>query len=85
MILKTTLTRKGKKVAKCIDRLSKKLRLTQKFLNYLNYYTAQEMRIILKYVKKHHSILDAGGGFGRLSIPLAKLGFSVTLLTFQKI
>jgi 2-polyprenyl-3-methyl-5-hydroxy-6-metoxy-1,4-benzoquinol methylase len=42
------------------------------------------MKIILKYAKKRHSILDAGGGFGRISIPLVKLWFSVTLLDISE-
>jgi ubiquinone/menaquinone biosynthesis C-methylase UbiE len=74
------LTPKGRRLAKLMRKLAKKFKVTENLLNFLNYYTEKEVKIILKYAKKYDSILDAGGGFGRLAIPLAKLGFSLTLL-----
>lgn len=47
---------------------------------YYGYYTEREMKILTKYLPKRGKILDAGGGVGRLSIPLAKLGYNVTLI-----
>jgi 2-polyprenyl-3-methyl-5-hydroxy-6-metoxy-1,4-benzoquinol methylase len=74
------LTKKGKEIESLMDKLANRFRITEDYLSCLNFYTSKGVKIILKYAKKHYSILDAGGGFGRLSIPLAKLGYSVTLL-----
>jgi ubiquinone/menaquinone biosynthesis C-methylase UbiE len=47
---------------------------------YLGYYTERDLSVLLKYLPKRCSILDVGGGYGRLAIPLAKKGYSVTVL-----
>jgi ubiquinone/menaquinone biosynthesis C-methylase UbiE len=45
---------------------------------YLGYYTERDRSVLLKYLPKRCSVLDVGGGYGRLAIPLAKKGYSVT-------
>jgi len=47
---------------------------------YLGYYTERDLSVLLKYLPKRCSILDVGGGYGRLAIPLAKKGYSVTVV-----
>jgi len=47
---------------------------------YLGYYTERDLSVLLKYLPKRCSVLDVGGGYGRQAIPLAKKGYSVTVL-----
>ena len=47
---------------------------------YLGYYTERDLSILLPHLPKRCSVLDVGGGYGRLAIPLAKKGYSVTVL-----
>lgn len=46
--------------------------------------TKRDLEIIKSYIPKKGIILDAGGGTGRISIELAKLGYKVTLLDISK-
>ena len=50
------------------------------------YKTTIENNFIFKYFpeRKHLKILDIGGGSGRFAIPLAKLGYSLTVLDPNK-
>jgi ubiquinone/menaquinone biosynthesis C-methylase UbiE len=47
---------------------------------YFRYCTERDLDILLHYLPKRGKILDVGGGYGRLAIPLAKLGYDVYLL-----
>jgi len=47
---------------------------------YLGYYTERDLSVLLKHLPKRCSVLDVGGGYGRLAIPLAKKGYSVTIV-----
>jgi len=47
---------------------------------YFDYYTERDLSVLLKHLPKKCSVLDVGGGYGRLALPLAKKGFSVTVL-----
>jgi ubiquinone/menaquinone biosynthesis C-methylase UbiE len=46
--------------------------------------TARDLEIVKRYLPKRGLILDAGCGLGRISIPLAKMGYKVTLLDISK-
>ena len=46
--------------------------------------TARDLEIIKKYLPEKGLVLDAGGGLGRIAIPLAKLGLRVVLLDISK-
>lgn len=47
---------------------------------YLGYYTERDLSVLLKYLPKKCSVLDVGGGYGRLAVPLAKRGYIVTIV-----
>jgi len=47
---------------------------------FLGYYTERDLSMLLKYLPKRCSVLDAGGGYGRLAILLAKKGYKITVL-----
>ena len=48
--------------------------------------TARDLKIIREYLprNKNIKILDAGGGIGRIAIPLAKMGYKVVLLDISR-
>jgi ubiquinone/menaquinone biosynthesis C-methylase UbiE len=48
--------------------------------------TARDLEIIREYLPKNKDIkiLDAGGGIGRISIPLSKMGYKVILLDISR-
>ena len=48
--------------------------------------TARDLRIIREYLPRNKNIriLDAGGGTGRISIPLAKMGYRIVLLDISR-
>jgi len=46
--------------------------------------TARDLEIVKKYLPEKGIILDAGGGIGRIAIPLAKKGFKVFLLDISQ-
>ncbi|MCS7123544.1 MAG: class I SAM-dependent methyltransferase [Candidatus Aenigmarchaeota archaeon] len=46
--------------------------------------TLRDLKIIKEYLPKTGTILDAGGGIGRISIELAKLNYKIVLLDISK-
>ncbi len=46
--------------------------------------TVRDLRIISNYLPRRGRVLDAGGGVGRIAIPLAEKGLRVTLLDISK-